>query len=132
MNRTAIIALAFLALAGAVGAQNVNPIPGPTYRSILAMPVPVIEGDITDHPYVVVGPVKATVAKLTRLSRNPSNAQLAGKLWENARKLGAHAVVGVKFGAVEESGWTYARRQAEGQAVRFLTPAEVEAIKASR
>lgn len=127
MRPATILALAFLILAGPAAAQNINPVPVPTYREVIAMPVPVIDGDINDHPYVVVGRVNATAAKLTVFSRNPSDEILADKLWANARKLGAQAVLNTKFGPVQEGGMTHAQRKAEGQAVRFLTPAEIEA-----
>lgn len=119
-------------LAFPAAAQNINPEPAITHRILVAMPVPVIEGDITDHPYRVLGTVKATVRKAFVFSKNPSDEKLLEALWKNAQEMGADAVLNAKLGPVQDGGPTYARRQAHGQAVRFLSDEEARAWREGR
>lgn len=114
-------------------AQNVDPQPiirPPGYAEVRAMAVPVIAGDINDHPYRVVGTIEANVRKLTIFEKDPSEARVYRELWERARKLGADAVVNAKYGETLFGGWTWGRRHASGQAIKFLTDAEVASLPA--
>jgi len=114
--------------------QNIDPVTvrQPGYAEVRAMSVPVISGDITDRPYRVVGNIEAKVRKMTVFEKDPSEAKVYRELWERARKLGADAVVNAKYSETLYGGWTWGRRHASGQAIKFLTDAEVESRKQSQ
>ena len=116
-----------LAIALVSAAQNINPPTLLTHSELVAMPVPVISGDITDRPYRVVAEVQANVSKLTIFSKDPSEEKVFRELWERARKTGADAVVNARYGDSVPGGWTWGRRKAQGQAIKFLTDAEIAA-----
>lgn len=112
--------------------QNIDPAPPvrlPGYAEVRAMPVPVVVGDISDRPYRVVGSIEANVRKLTIFEKDPSEARVYRELWERARKLGADAVVNAKYGETLFGGWTWGRRHASGQAIKFLSDAEVATLR---
>lgn len=95
------------------------------------MPVPVVAGDITDRPYRVVAQIETNVRKWTIFEKDPSEAKVYRELWERARKLGADAVVNVRYGETLYGGLTWGRRHATGQAIKFLSDAEVGHRQAS-
>lgn len=111
-------------------AQNIDPPPPvrqPGYAEVRAMPVPVIAGDINDRPYRVIANIETKVRKMTVFEKDPPEAKVYRELWERARKIGADAVVNAKYGETLYGGWTWGRRHATGQAIKFLTDAEVAA-----
>lgn len=114
--------------------QNIEPVAvrGPGYAEIRAMSVPVISGDINDRPYRVVGNIEAKVRKVTVFEKDPSEAKVYRELWERARKLGADAVVNAKYSETLYGGWTWGRRHASGQAIKFLTDEEIARRKIGR
>lgn len=122
-----------LLIALALALQNINPAPivrPPGYADVRAMAVPVISGDISDRPYRVVSNIETNVRKLTIFEKDPSQARVYRELWERARKLGADAVINAKYGETLYGGWTWGRRHASGQAIKFLTDAEIAEMKA--
>ncbi len=60
----------------------------------------VTESDITDRKYTVLGDITATVNKTTIFHPDPTPALVAKELREEAAKLGADAVVLVRYGDV--------------------------------
>jgi hypothetical protein len=62
------------------------------------MSVPVFTGGIPDVRYHVIRPVSVTVSKTTSLSKTPTIAQFHSALWDEARKMGADAVINAKIG----------------------------------
>jgi uncharacterized protein YbjQ (UPF0145 family) len=117
-----------LLIALALAVQNIAPAPVPGYAEVRAMSVPVVAGDINDRPYSVIGEVRANVAKATYFSRDPSEAKVYRELWERARRLGADAVVNARYSEAIPGGWTYGRRKASGQAIKFLSDVEIERL----
>lgn len=114
--------------------QNIDPQPAvraPGYVEIRTMPVPVVAGDINDRPYRVIANIETNVRKMTVFEKDPSEARVYRELWERARKLGADAVVNAKYGETLFGGWTWGRRHATGQAIKFLTDAEMQQRKQS-
>lgn len=112
----------------ALGLQNIDPpkaVPPPSYAQVRAMSVPVIAGDINDRPYRVIANIEATVRKWTAFEKDPSERKVHAELWERARKVGADAVVNAKYGETLYGGLTWGRRKASGQAIKFLTEAEI-------
>ena len=126
------IAAAFLLLATAASAQNINQAPAMTYERLMAMEMRVIKEDITDHPYRVIAEIEADATQITRFSKRPTNRKLAEELWDEALKVGADAVVNARFGDVETTGIAWGQRRAWGQAVQFLTPAEIAEWRAQK
>jgi len=119
-----IILAAFLVV------QNIDPRPAPVrphYAELIRMQVPVTAGDITDRPYRVIAEINANVRKLTVFEKDPSEAKVFRELWERAERLGADAVINARYGETLYGGLTWGRRKATGQAVKFLTSAEIEA-----
>lgn len=119
------ISLACLAATTPAVAQNIDADLG--YAKVRQMEVPVVEGDITDRPYRVIGTVQATVRRATAFSKNPSREKVYKELWERAVKLGADAVVKANYGEAKVTAWSWGARDAEGQAVKFLTDEEIAA-----
>ena len=93
------------------------------------MGVPVFPYDITDRPYVVVGPVKAGVRKATIFSKEPSQQKIYNELWERGEKMDADAVVNASYGDSHMTLMSWGKTNALGIAVRFLTDAEIAAGK---
>ncbi|KRA81630.1 hypothetical protein [Altererythrobacter sp. Root672] len=119
-----------LALALPAQAQNIDPAPPapvPTYAQLITMDVPVTAGDITDRPYRVVGEITAEVRRATVFSKNASEAKVYRELWERAEKLGADAVVNASYGDARVVALSWGSRRATGQAIKFLTDAEIVA-----
>lgn len=115
--------------------QNIDPQPivrPPGYAEVRAMPAPVVATDINDRPYRVIGNIETQVRKLTVFEKDPSEAKVYRELWERARKLGADAVVNAKYGETLYGGWTWGRRHATGQAIKFLTDEEIRERSTSR
>ena len=79
----------------------------------------VTEGDISDRPYVVLGDITATVNKTTIFNADPTPDMVAVKLQEEAAKLGADAVVLVRFGKVGMSLFSYGSLEGKGRAIKF-------------
>jgi hypothetical protein len=122
-----------LAIIGApAAAQNIDakpPAPPPTYADVLRMAVPVVAGDITDRPYRVVGQIETGVKKLTMFSKDPSEAKVYTELWERGKKMDADAVVNATYGDPRVTAMSWGSRKAKGQAIKFLTDAEIEALR---
>ena len=125
-----ISAVVALNVGAAVLAQNVETQPADppaTYATLSTLEVPVVAGDITDRPYRVLGEVTAEVRKATIFSRAPSHAKVYRELWERAERLDADAVVNARYGDARVTALSWGSRRATGQAVKFLTDAEIAA-----
>jgi uncharacterized protein YbjQ (UPF0145 family) len=107
-------------------AQNIERMD--TYEYVRSQPYPVIEGDVTNRPYRVVGHVTKQLRKFTAFSKSADFQAVQKELWERAKKLNADAVINVKWGESDKPTWTFAATEARGVAVRFLTDAEIAAL----
>jgi uncharacterized protein YbjQ (UPF0145 family) len=124
----AIAAVGALNLGAAAWAQrnDTPPPPAPTsYAELVRARPPVTDADITDRPYRIVGEVRADVRKATIFSRAPSRAHVFRELWERAERLGADAVVNARSGNSRVTALSWGSRRSFGQAVKFLTDAEI-------
>lgn len=121
-----VLFVASLAAASPAAAQNIAPPPG--YAELAHLPVPVIAGDITDRPYRVIGLVNKGVRKATIFSKSASQEKVYRELWEDAKKLGADAVIKAEYGESRITGLSWGAREARGQAIKFLTDAEIAAL----
>lgn len=93
------------------------------------MGVPVFPYDITEKPYVILGPVKAGVRKATIFSKEPSQKKIYKELWERGEKMDADAIVNATYGDSHISAFSWGKTNALGFAVRFLTEEEIAAGK---
>ena len=125
-----IAAVAAANVAAASWAQNsgAGDPPAPTtYADLVHARPPVTDADITDRPYRIVGEVRAEVRKATIFSRAPSREHVFRELWERAVRLGADAVVNARSGGARVTAMSWGSRRSIGQAVKFLTDAEIAA-----
>ena len=133
MNRVFSFAVCCSILFGPAAFASAANNPGDAPAQITAKTLPagyglvyVTEGDVTDRPYRTIGPVKVTVTRKTSFSAAPTNGQVDEKLRREAKRLGADAVIQVKYGPDLPPGnavtnWTNAnRRTGYGLAVRFV------------
>jgi hypothetical protein len=82
----------------------------------------VTEGDIIDRPYVEIGAVGAKAGKTTWISGNPNRERVDLKLREKARKMGAQAIVKVRYSSTGVSAMSWGGMRADGIAIRFTGP----------
>jgi hypothetical protein len=114
--------------AAALGQTPDSPPAAPmTYSQISNLHPPVTAGDVTDRPYRVLGEVHASVRKATVFSHAPSQAHVYGELWERAERLHADAVIHASYGDSHITAMSWGARTATGQAIKFLTDAEIAA-----
>lgn len=79
--------------------------------------VQIVEGDLADINYSIIGQIEAVVKKLTVFHKNPTKEQVDIVLVEKAIKVGADAVINVSYtGGVGFTTWGYMK--AEGTAVK--------------
>ncbi len=81
--------------------------------------VPVYPGDLRDMPYVVVGPVKASAGKMTPFSNDADQAALYRALWRKAQKMGADAVINVRYGDAHVSAFSWGKTNITGTAIKL-------------
>lgn len=76
--------------------------------------------DITDRQYKSLGDIKVTVNKTTLFHPDPTPALVDKELKEEAAKLGADAVVLVRYGTVGVSFMSWGSLDGQGRAVKFV------------
>ena len=86
----------------------------------LASKIIVTEDDILDRKYVVLGDIKASVSKTTIFNKDPTNEMVAAELREEAAKLGADAVILVRYGTVGVSMMSWGKLDGNGRAIKFV------------
>jgi uncharacterized protein YbjQ (UPF0145 family) len=79
----------------------------------------VSENDVTDKPYKVLGDIKVTVRKTTIFNADPTRAQVDEKLRKQAKKMGADAVLLVRYGTVGIGLTSWGVLDGQGRAVKF-------------
>ena len=79
----------------------------------------VTEEDITDKPYRVIGDIDVTVNKTTLFHPDPTRELVNKELREEAYKVGADAVVLVRYGSVGVSMMSWGSLDGKGRAVAF-------------
>ena len=133
MHRKRLLAIAAIAAANvavAAWAQDTVPLgpPAPVaWAELVRQHPPVTDADVMDRPYRIVGEVRAEVRKATLFSHAPSREKVFRELWERAVRLGADAVVNARSGSARVTAMSWGSRRSIGQAVKFLTDAEIAA-----
>ena len=100
----------------AAAAQTIAP--APPYTSNINGFI-ITEGDIIDRPYAELGPVRTTRGRGTLFDRQPTRDTVNIRLTEQARRMGADAVVRVRYTVRSASAFSWGGMQAEGVAIRY-------------
>ena len=79
----------------------------------------VTQDDIADRPYTVLGDLEVTVNKMTLLHPDPTRESIDAALREEAAKIGADAVILVRYGTVGISLMSWGSLDGQGRAVAF-------------
>lgn len=90
------------------------------YSTLKAMKIPVVPGDVVDRPYKVIATIDADLTSHTIFSKPVSDEKAFYELWERGKKKGADAVVNATL-----SKGSFGSRNARGDAIKFLTDAEI-------
>ena len=88
-------------------------------KQIAAADVVITTKDITDRPYRVIGDIDVTVNKTTIFHADPTKELVNKKLQEEAAKIGANAVILVRYGTVGVSFMSWGSLDGKGRAVAF-------------
>jgi hypothetical protein len=84
--------------------------------------IQIIEGDVADRPYKSLGDVSVTVNKSTLFNADPTREMVNQRLRTQAAKLGADAVIQVRYGTVGVSLMSWGSLDGSGRAVVFEKP----------
>ena len=85
----------------------------------LAEDVLVTEQDITDRNYRAIGDLDVSVNKTTIFHDDPTREMVDNKLQEEAAKIGADAVILVRYGTVGISLFSWGSLNGKGRAIAF-------------
>ena len=100
--------------------NKVNTDSTPTTVQKLPQNILVTETDITDRKYKVLGDIEVTVHKTTIFNEDPTYEQVNEKLKEEAAKLGADAVILVRYGTVGISLLSWGSLNGKVRAIVFV------------
>jgi uncharacterized protein YbjQ (UPF0145 family) len=78
-----------------------------------------MEGDVTDKPYKSLGDVSVTVNKVTIFNADPTRDMVNQRLRAEAAKLGADAVIQVRYGTVGMSALSWGSLDGKGRAIGY-------------
>lgn len=79
----------------------------------------ITEGDYPNLKYTALGDITVTVNKTTLFHPDPTRYMVDRKLREEAAKLGADAVIFVRYGSVGVSLMSYGSLEGKGRAIKF-------------
>jgi hypothetical protein len=82
-------------------------------------PIPVTPDDLAGRPYHVVADLSARAHKATLFSHDPTPADVDRKLRAQAERLGADAVILVRYGTVGVGATSWGVLEGRGRAIRF-------------
>ena len=121
---TLIIACAFLQ-SGCATRSSAKLVSGPQepitqIQAVSPESVQMFEGDVLDRQYTVLGDIQASVSKTTVFNKDPTNDMVAKKLREEAAKMGADAVIFVRYGTVGISFTSWGKLDGTGRAIKFV------------
>jgi len=80
----------------------------------------VTETDISDRKYKVLGDIEVTINKTTIFHSDPTQEKVNEELRKEAAKLGADAVILVRYGTVGVSLMSWGALNGKGRAIVFL------------
>ena len=79
--------------------------------------IQITEGDVTDKPYKSLGDVSVRVNKVTLFNADPTRDMVNQRLRAEAAKLGADAVIQVRYGTVGISAMSWGSLDGKGRAI---------------
>jgi hypothetical protein len=94
-----------------------------TARATSATPlgeIALTQDDISDRTYRVLGDIEVTVSKWGLFDKDPTPAMVDEALKAEAAKMGADAVVLVRYGTVGIGAFTWGKLEGRGRAVAFV------------
>ena len=80
----------------------------------------ITESDMSSRNFTVVGDMSVTVNKTTIFNKTPTRQMVNEKLRDEAFKIGADAVILVRYGSPGMSLWSYGSLNGKGRAIVFL------------
>jgi len=80
----------------------------------------VTKEDIVDRPYEVLADIKGTGSKATIFSADPTPEDVNRKLLDQASRLGADAIILVRYGSVGIGVMSWGELEGQGRAVKFI------------
>ena len=80
----------------------------------------ITESDMSSRNFTVVGDMSVTVNKTTIFNKTPTRQMVNEKLRNEAFKIGADAVILVRYGSAGMSLWSYGSLNGKGRAIVFL------------
>jgi len=90
-----------------------------TVQPTQAKKILITEKDITDRPYTSLGDVTVTVNKTTIFHPDPTRKMVNERLREEGAKLGADAMILVRYGEGGITPMSWGSLQGKGRAVKF-------------
>jgi hypothetical protein len=93
--------------------------PGPVVPQKDPTAVQIFQSDITNRKYHSLGDLNVTVSKSNILADDPTPAQVDKELQKQAAKLGADAVILVRYGTVGMGVFTWGKLDGNGRAIAF-------------
>ena len=117
------LAVGLSACAGQWGNAEVTPATGASAAPAVAPTDPatiiLTEEDITNRSYKVLADLEVTANKTTLFNKDPTNEDIDRRLRDEAAKLGADAVILVRYGTVGVSLFSWGSLDGQGRAVKF-------------
>ena len=89
------------------------------YKKVSPGSILIVEGDVTDRGYVSLGDISVNVNKTTLFHADPTKEAVNAKLQEEAAKLGADAVIFVRYGTIGVSLMSWGSLDGKGRAIAF-------------
>ena len=93
--------------------------PHPAAQQTRSDQMTVTESDVSDRKYSSLGDITVTVNKTTVFHDNPTKEMVNQKLREEALKLGADAVIFVRYGTLGVSPLSWGTLEGKGRAIKF-------------
>jgi hypothetical protein len=84
-----------------------------------AAEIEIVEGDVTDRPYKSLGDVSVTVNKVTIFNADPTREMVNQRLRNEAAKIGADAVILVRYGTVGIGVMSWGSLDGKGRAIVY-------------
>jgi len=100
-------------------ANNINTTEGSDQSESL-QDIIITESDMSSRNFTVVGDMSVTVNKTTIFNKTPTRQMVNEKLRNEAFKIGADAVILVRYGSAGMSLWSYGSLNGKGRAIVFL------------
>ena len=120
--RALVAASALMMLGGCAdgwSTSNVARTAEPRRDARSATEVEIFEGDVTDRSYKSLGDVEVTVNKTTIFNADPTREMVNQRLRNEAAKLGADAVIQVRYGTVGIGLMSWGSLDGKGRAIVY-------------